>query len=73
MGNFQRIDGDAKPIEDFIMVETGHLLPISRYTDADDVSISHGSFRKGSSIFGRDAAAPTFPNLTAADQGAEPS
>ena len=62
VGNFQRIDGDAKPIEDFIMVETGHLLPISRYTDADDVSISHGSFRKGSSIFGRDAAAPaTFP------------
>ena len=37
VGTFQRIDGDAKPIEDFFMMENGHLVSAKeRPTDADD-------------------------------------
>jgi chloride channel 7 len=47
VGNFQRIDGDAKPTEDFLMVDNGHLVPASApFTDADD----DGTYRDSATV-----------------------
>ena len=65
VGNFQRIDADAKPIEDFLMMENGHLVPANtRYTDADvDDDAASASYSTGSYLSPRLAAAAQAAGL----------